>query len=279
MSNTEPIQITLAPHLSEEDRALAVRYLLTPRSLRPEERVRTLGVFDGLGASAITVGGRTETFARFYRAHVEDKHADTFLDRLLNANDPEAVGGQLLRETWQRIVSDLRSLGVQLAGDLGQQCLVAFCGYWWQSFGKGYIREVTVFRDLERSGIRFVAHDLRQRQERFSPHELTVLGFRGDVKTSTRFLHTARSYPLSSDFYLVRIYDPARRTWWDIALMKPAVWQKIDGDTTPCELDDVAQLLPTPLRMVTRDEALIVITYEDWKQRVLRAQAQAKEES
>jgi len=143
---------------------------------------------------------------RFYRAQIEDKHADMFLDQLLNADNPEAVGGQLLQETWQRVVSNLQSIGVQLAGDIGQQCLVAFCGYWWQSFGKGYIREVAVFRDLERSGIQVAAHDLRQRQERFSPHDLTVLGFRGDAKTSTYFLHAARSYPLAGDFYLVRIY-------------------------------------------------------------------------
>jgi hypothetical protein len=279
LSDTEHNQITLALNVSEEDRALAVRYLLTPRSLTPEERIRALEVFDGLGASTLAVGGRTETFVRFYRAQIEDKHADMFLDQLLNADNPEAVGGQLLQETWQRVVSNLQSIGVQLAGDIGQQCLVAFCGYWWQSFGKGYIREVAVFRDLERSGIRFAAHDLRQRQERFSPHDLTVLGFRGDVKTSTYFLHVARSYPLANDFYLVRIYDPARRRWLGIALMKPAVWQRIDGDITPCELDQVTQLLPTPLQLVTRDEPLIVITYEDWKQRVLRAQAQAKEES
>jgi len=222
---------------------LAVRYLLTPRSLAPYERLRALKVFDELGASTITVGGRTKTFVAFYRTQVENKHASLFLDRLLTANAPEATGYQLLRETWQHIVSDLQTMGVQLAGDIGQQCLVAFCGYWWQSFGKGYIREVAVFCDLKHSGIEFVAHDLTKRDERFSPYDLTVLGFRGDVKTSTYFLHTARSYPMTNDFYLVRIYDVVRRVWLDIAMLKPTMWMLLDGDTTPCELDDVASLL------------------------------------
>lgn len=49
MDKVEPIQISLAPRLSDADRALAVRYLLSPRSLSAEERVRVLDVFDGLG--------------------------------------------------------------------------------------------------------------------------------------------------------------------------------------------------------------------------------------
>jgi hypothetical protein len=233
LRNVKPIQTTLDSRLSDVDRALAVRHLLTPRSLTPYERLRALEVFDELGASTIMVGRQRKTFVAFYRTQVEYKYASQFLNQLLTADAPEAIGYQLLRETWQHIVSDLRTMGVQLAGDIGQQCLVAFCGYWWQSFGKGYIREVAVFRDLECSGIEFVAHDLTKRDEQFSPYDLTVLGFRGDVKTSDYFLHVARSYPLTNDFYLVRIYDVAQRIWMDIAMLKPTMWLALDGETTP----------------------------------------------
>ena len=130
------------------------------------------------------------------------------------------------------------------------------------------------FRDLKHSGIEFVAHDLTKRDERFSPYDLTVLGFRGDVKTSTYFLHAARSYPLTNDFYLVRIYDMVRRMWLDIAMLKPTMWMVLDGDTMLCELDDVASLLPAPLQLIVRDEVLVVITYAEWKQRVLRLQVE-----
>ncbi len=170
-------------------------------------------------------------------------------------------------------------MGMALAGDIGQQCLVAFCGYWWQAFGKGYIREVAVFRDLERNGILFIAHDLRQRQERFTTCDLTIQGFRGDVKTSTYFLHVARGFPLANDFYLVRIYDVERQTWIDIAMIKPAMWQVIDGDTKTCELDEVTRHLPTPLQVVTREEALVVIAYEDFKRRIMRIQEHGKEQT
>jgi hypothetical protein len=277
LDTEKKIQITLTPKLSDSDRELAVRYLLTPRSITPKERIRVLGVFDELAKSTIGAGEKTESFAAFYRALVEDQHALTFFEQLLEVDDPERVGSQLLQEVWQRIVSDLRTMGIALAGDIGQQCLVAFCGYWWQAFGKGYIREVAVFRDLERNGILFTAHDLRQRQERFTPYDLTIQGFRGDVKTSTYFLHMARSFPLANDFYLVRVYDTARRTWLDVAMIKPAIWEAINGDTKLCELDDIAQFLPTPLQVVTRDETLVVITYEDFKRRIIRMQEQRKE--
>lgn len=97
-------------------------------------------------------------------------------------------------------------------------------------------------------------------------------GFRGDIKTSTYFLHVARSFPLANDFYLVRIYDASRQAWLDIAMIKPVMWQVIDGDTVLCEVAQITQLLPTPLRVLARNEALVVIAYEDWKQRVLRVQ-------
>ncbi len=276
LSDAEPIEIRLNPRLSDANRTLAVRYLRAPRSLTPQERLHALEIFDGLGASLITIGGRTATFAAFYRERIEGTHADTFIDQLLNADAPEAIGGHILRTTWQRIVSDLQVMGIQLSGDTGQQTLVVFCGYWWQSFARGYIREINVFRDLGRSGIEFVAHDIQRRQQRFSPFDLVVLGFRGDIKTSTYFLHTARSYPLVNDFYLVRLYDAARRAWLDIVMLKSAMWRAIDGDATPCELDEAARLLPMPLRVTTRGEELIVITYEEWKQRVLHVQSRAK---
>jgi len=277
-NDSEPIRIVLALRLSERDRALAVRYLLTPRSLSPKERISALDVFDELGASHIIIGKNTETFAAFYRTQVEKKYADIFLEQLLGTDNPEKTGTQLARETWQQILRDLQTWGLDLAGGIEQQCFIVFCGYWWQSFSKGYIREVAVFQELERSGIQFTAHNLRQRQERFSSHDLIVHGFRGDVKTSAYFLHVARSFPLTNDFYLVRLYDPARRSWLDVVMMKPAMWQALDGDTTPCELDEVAQLLPMPLLLMARDEALTVITYEEWKQRIMRLQVQKQEE-
>jgi len=60
-------------------------------------------------------------------------------------------------------------------------------------------------------------------------------------------------------------------------MIKPAMWQVIDGDTLLCEVDQITQLLPTPLRVMTRNEALVIIAYEDWKQRVLRVQAKRGE--
>jgi hypothetical protein len=101
-----------------------------------------------------------------------------------------------------------------------------------------------------------------------------VSGFRGDIKTSTYFLHIARSYPLANDFYVIRLYDPVAHEWLDVVMLKPHMWQELDGDTQVCELSHAAELLPGPLQIAARDTVLVVITYADWKQRVLQLQAE-----
>jgi hypothetical protein len=83
LRNAKSIQIALDSRLSDSDRGLAVRYLLQPRTLTPNERLRALRVFDELGGSTITVDAQTQTFSAFYRAQIEAQYADAFLDQLL----------------------------------------------------------------------------------------------------------------------------------------------------------------------------------------------------
>lgn len=277
MSESEQIQIRLNPRLTPEDRELAARYVTPLRSITSQEWPRALTAFDLLGASTLIIEGREQKFAAFYTEHVEDKYAAAFVDEIMRAVDAQTVGTQCIRDIGRQVEQDLATLGVHRTGGIEQQCLIAFCIYWWASFSKGYLREVVIFRDLQDAGIEFVAHDLRSRQERFSPHDLTVLGFRGDVKSSTYFLHTARSYPLMNDFYIARIYDTVQRQWCNIVLVKPVMWAVIDGETTPRKVDDVPRMLPQPTQIETREEALVVITYDDWKQRVLQVQTKQKE--
>ena len=76
---------------------------------------------------------------------------------------------------------------------------------------KGYAFEVEIFRDLERSGLRFQAHDLLDPAARRSPHDLFISDFRGDVKTSVYFLLKASGERVSSDFFITRVWLPSRR--------------------------------------------------------------------
>ena len=108
------------------------------------------------------------------------------------------------------------------------------------------------------------------RRQRFEPFDLTVSGWRGDIKTSTYFLHVRRSFPLSNDFYIVALYDEATRQRLNIVMMKPALWEKINGETKSCQLRNVARHFPNPVQVNVRGENLIVVSYSMWKQLILR---------
>jgi hypothetical protein len=255
--------IALVVDLTDTQRELLVRYAARPRSIRGYEWRETLTAFDVMGNSTLTVDGRTLKFAAFYDEFVDDRYAAAFIESLQELADVEADGLTLVSEFAEKVLTDLEQTGVTLTGSVGERCLVAFCYYWWTSFGKGYVRKVTVFRDLMAAGIAFDAHDLSDKRQRFSSYDLTVSGWRGDIKTTTYFLHTRRSFPLVNDFYLVGLYDETARRKLDVVMMKPAVWERLDGEPLPCELREVARHFPQPTQVTVRDETLIVVEYEE----------------
>jgi len=234
MADTPQVtQILLPAQLTDEQRRLLVKYARLPRSLTRAEWGLALAAFDRLHAGRVTWGGKTWTFQAFYLRCIDATHVTPFLEELLAAADVEAEGTRLTAEHWRQIVAALTEQGV--VGDtLEVRALLAYCLYWWRSFSKGYLREVVVFRDLEQSGIAFDPHDVRDSAQRRSAHDLTVLGQRGDVKTSTYFLHTARAFPLRCDFYMVRLWDEGTTQWLDLVLLKPEAWRALDGEPTRC---------------------------------------------
>lgn len=68
-----------------------------------------------------------------------------------------------------------------------------------------------------------MAHNLAVREERMSPFDLLLEGFKGDIKTSTYFLLVTRSYPLSCDFYITRLFSTRLRRWRDVVIMTIAI--------------------------------------------------------
>ncbi len=271
--------IKLVADLTDSQRALLVRYAARPRSIQTHEWREALAAFDIMGNSTLTVNGQTRRFAAFYDEFVEDRYAAEFIEALQGLADVEAEDSTFVSDFAERMLTDLEQAGVQLAGSVGERCLIAFCQYWWTSFGKGYVREVAVFRDLKAAGIVFDAHDLTDKHQRFSPYDLMVSGWRGDIKTSTYFLHTRRGFPLVNDFYIVGLFDETTRRKLGVVMMKPPVWVKLDGEPLPCELREVARHFPQPTQVTVRDATLIVVEYELWKRRVLQYQQQAKEKT
>lgn len=270
-------QITLPAQLTDAQQRLLVKYARLPRSLARAEWPQALAAFDLLHEGRVLCGAEMLSFQRFYLRAIDEPHATSFLEELLAAPDVEAEGRRLLAEHWRKISVALTGLGA-IDGTTEGRFLLMYCLYWWQSFGKGYIREVAVFRDLKHAGIIFEAHDLRDPAARRSAYDLTILERRGDIKTSTYFIHTARAFPLRYDFYLVRLWNEETNRWLDLALLKPETWRELNGEPTPCAWESVARLLPAVLQVVVRGENLIVAPYEVWQERVLRKQSSLQRE-
>jgi hypothetical protein len=264
--------IVLPAQLTDEQRRLLVKYARQPRSVTRAEWVGALAAFDLLHAGHVTLDSETLTFQTFYLRYVDTVHATSFIEALLATTDVEVDGTPLAEKYWKQIATTLTNQGV--TGDAVEvRALLAYCLYWWRSFSKGYIREVAVFRDLEQSGVAFEAHNLRDPAHRRSAYDLTVLGRRGDVKTSTYFIHTARAFPLRCDFYIVRLWDEAVHQWLDLVLLKPDAWQELDGEPMPCTWETVARVLPTVAQVLVRGETLVVVPYAEWKACVLNKQS------
>lgn len=248
---------------------MIANYLAHHGQLRAAEWRLVFDAFDLLGQSRVTTDGQTDTFAGFYRRLIEDVYADSFIEQLLALEDNLVASADRLKATVaRRIQADLSQAGLYRRGDAGAMYLLAFSYYRWDSFARGYIFEVVIFRDLEASGIEFVAHDITRRVERYSPADLIVLEQTGDIKTSTYFLHTARTGALYHDFYLTRLWNSQRRQRVRVVIMQERAWLEIDGDTVPANLDDAANHFPQPVRVRHDDAAFVIVDYEMWKKRV-----------
>jgi hypothetical protein len=129
-----------------------------------------------------------------------------------------------------------------------------------------------IFRDLEMAGVNFTAHDLRVREQRFSPCDLIVLGMTGDIKNTTYFLYIARSFPLTCDFYITRLYKAAARRYVRIVLLSADAWHRINGETVNGDLTQASHLLPQVVRTTFLGYELVVADYEIWKQKILQQQ-------
>jgi hypothetical protein len=151
----------------------------------------------------------------------------------------------------------------------------AHCLYWWSAFARGYRFEVAMFRDLEASGIEFDAHDISVRAERLSAYDLVVLEQLGDIKHTTYFLHAARAVRLRCDFYITRLYDSRCRRYRSIVIMTESAWHALNGPVTSARLEDAADLLPTPVQVIFDRRAWVVVSYEEWKDKVRVKQARA----
>jgi hypothetical protein len=223
-------------------------------------------------AQLITEGVQ-KTFAALYAEWVEARHANPFIAQLWQMKDLQKESTCLRAIVAQSIVRDLTRSGLVDPAVPDSRVFLAYCLYWWSSFARGYAFEAWVLRDLQDSGILVEAHDLAHPADRFSPYDLGVLDFRGDIKTSTYFLMVARSNTLQHDFYITRLLG---RTM--VVMLKDAFWEEIDGDTVFVPLKQVVSVFPRAARVGTRSGELVVLDYQVWKERVRAKQQEHSNE-
>lgn len=261
------MDIRLPGNFTPAHRAAVLRFV-QGKPVDDDQRAIQFEAFDLLHRA--TVSG--DTFAAFYERVVEEPSADPFIAALLDASDPETAAPALRQKVSQQIPTLLRGAGCTNPYQVPEFYLLAYCLYWWYAFTTGYTFEITILRDLTTSGVKYYAHDLRNRQARRSPFDLVVLGFTGDLKTSTYFLHAVRSEGLPADFYITRLYDRPGREQLLVVFLKRPAWDAIDGETLPTTLTALPDILPAVAEIDYGGQTLIVMEYEEWKTRVLKHQ-------
>jgi len=266
-----PMSLTI-----EQQRAI-LRYLSGGYLSKSEWRDALAG-FDRLRQAVIKEGLRERSLAEFYREVVDNVYASSLIADLLEARDPEQVGKRLARIRGQQIRRNLIERGLNV-GMTEHRLVLAYVLYWWMSFAKGYSLEIAVFSDLQRAGICFESHDLNNPQERFSKHDLMLGSRRGDIKSSTYFLETARSFPLRMDFYIVRLYRASARAWRWAVLLSPAFWSAINGEPVHAPLEDVLIHFPQPVYFEVKKTPLIAVDYTVWKEKIRTFQSRGGNEN
>lgn len=265
------MQVHLPPSFTPAHSVMARRFV-QGESFSGAERALLFEAFDLLHRADVATETGRERFASIYERLIEAPFADDYLRRLTEARDVEAVAEPLRAQVSRNILPTLSAAGLVSPAEPLSFYLLAYCLYWWYAFARGYAFEVEVLRDLETSGVLHQAHDVLDSRARRSPFDLVVLGFRGDIKTTTYFLQVTRTQSLLHDFYITRVYKSGKRERIWVALLKKHVWEAIDGETTPVTLSALATALPGTFRIEQDDTILIVLGYEEWKARVLRVQ-------
>ncbi|MEZ4866001.1 MAG: hypothetical protein R3C14_32095 [Caldilineaceae bacterium] len=270
--DNEQISVRLPSEFTQSHQQALQHYFRGQEFAGDENWVLLIQAMDLLRRAQIVQSGQTETFATIYDRLVDAVYADTLIADLLPLGDPESESEPRRAVVARQIVSDLRAAGLWRSDLPGSQLLVAFYLYWWQMFVRGYAFELAIYHDLTTSGIVYVAHDLRDRRARLSGFDLAVMGFHGDIKTSTYFVQTRRSETLAHDFYITRMYHSQVRQWQRVVWLTPTFWHLLNGAPTVVEYTAIWQVLPGVAQIALRGRSFVVVLYDTWKQHLIARQ-------
>lgn len=271
-SSVDAISVRLPIEFTQLHRQAITQYLRGQELSSGDLWVSLIQSMDLLRQAVVIQKGQVETFSAIYDRLIDRVYSDRHITDLLALTDPENESEPLRATVSRRIGIDLRTSGLWPADVPESQFLVAFCLYWWQMFVRGYAFEIAIYHDLAASGIVYTAHDLRERQTRLSHYDLSMMGFQGDVKTSTYFVQSSRNETLAHDFYITRMYHSEERKWHRVVWLKPAFWHILNGTPTFVDYDAIWQVLPGVAQILLRKRQFVVVLYDLWKQRVIARQ-------
>jgi len=274
------LNFTIPPIFAEAHRQAIYRYHSTPEGLPPRVWATLFEAMDLLRTAIVSRHSEEQrTFASVYHSLVDLRYADSYIDALLDSENPSDISSPLWAAIARRIDRDVRTSGLFDPSAPDSRLLLSYLLYWWQQFARGYAFEVEIFRDLVASHIQFQAHNLRVRAERLSAADLTVSSFRGDIKTSAYFLAQQRHPDPAIDFYVTRAWLPTGRARVLVVFLKPNVWQDIDGETSQTTLTTLEQVLPQPGSVQIGSQTVIVVDYEVWKEKMRAYQEEGRDVS
>jgi len=259
-------KITLPKGFSEVEKTIVLDYLETIGV--GQDWARLVRTFNRLREAMVMIPGRGQrTFASIY-THLIDTHLmGPFIETLYQVDDVKASAVRLWASGAQQIVTLLCKAQLYSSDVPLTRLLLAYCLYWWEATAKGYAFEIEIFRDLEGRGIDFVAHDIRKSTERFTPYDLQIAHFLGDIKTSTYFL-TLVSKTLVCDFYITRLWLSETRSRTLVVFLRSLMWDEIDGDTLLVAWQELENNPSQPVRIAHGSGELVVADYELWKDKV-----------
>ncbi|TEU10212.1 MAG: hypothetical protein E3J21_26945 [Anaerolineales bacterium] len=274
------LRFTIPLKFTESHRQVVYRYLSTPESLPPHIWATLFEAMDLLRTAMVSRHpGQQRTFASLYHSLLDLRYADAYIATLLDSENPSQISMPLWAAVARRITQELRTSEFFEPNVPGSRLLVGYLLYWWQQFARGYAFEIEILQDLTASHLDFKSHNLRVRTKRLSPVDLVVASFRGDVKTSTYFLAQQRHPDPDIDFYITRAWLPTSRVRTLVVFLRPAMWQKIDGETSQTTLDTLEQVLPQPGSVQIGTQTVIVVDYEIWKEKMRIYQREVQDDS
>ncbi len=266
--------VRLPAGFTDAHKVIARRFIQAERFAQFEQAL-LLEAFDLLHQGQITTPIGWRSFATVYEQFVETRFANEYLQALIQSSDIAIVAESLRAGVSSQILPFLKKVNLLEAEEPLSFYFLAYCLYWWYVFAKGYAFEISVFRDLDRAGVRYTAHDLLDAKARRSTDDLVVLGLGGDIKASIYFLHSVRTAHLSHDFYITQVFRPHKNQLIWLVFLQERVWNTLsetETSTVFATLETLGALLLGIFRFRSNNITLTVVDYPTWKNRVLKAQ-------